>query len=203
MQTKSTGRPQQRLRTRKDLLRAAVRLVQQGRTPSLEEVASEAMVSRATAYRHFADVDALLAEASIDVDVPDADALFASDATDDPVARLQRVDKVLHDAAINHEPQMRVTLAQTVMRPLRPESAGGLPARQNRRMPLIEAALEPARGQFSAGTLRSLECALALIMGIEGVIVAKDVLRIDDAEARRVKRWAIRALVNAARKPAR
>jgi len=35
------------------------------------------------------------------------------------------------------------------------------------------------------------------------VIVAKDVLRIEDAETRRVKRWAIRALVDAARKPAR
>jgi hypothetical protein len=31
--------------------------------------------------------------------------------------------------------------------------------------------------------------------------VLKDVLRLDDAEARRVKRWTIRALVEAARKP--
>jgi hypothetical protein len=30
----------------------------------------------------------------------------------------------------------------------------------------------------------------------------KDVLQLDDAEARKMKRWAIRALVEAARKPA-
>jgi hypothetical protein len=34
------------------------------------------------------------------------------------------------------------------------------------------------------------------------MLVLKDVLHLDDAEARRVRRWAIRALVSAARKPA-
>ncbi len=33
------------------------------------------------------------------------------------------------------------------------------------------------------------------------MVVFKDVLQVDDAEARKVKRWAIRALVEAARKP--
>jgi hypothetical protein len=44
--------------------------------------------------------------------------------------------------------------------------------------------------------------ALALITGPEAVVVIKDVLQLDDADARRMKRWAIRALVEAARKPA-
>ena len=46
----STGsRANQLRRTRKDLLQAAARLARQGRTPTLEECAEEAMVSRATA----------------------------------------------------------------------------------------------------------------------------------------------------------
>ena len=56
----TAGRPNQRRRTRKDLLDAATRLMRQGRKPSLEEVAEEALVSRATAYRYFASIDALL-----------------------------------------------------------------------------------------------------------------------------------------------
>ena len=40
---------------------------------------------------------------------------------------------------------------------------------------------------------------LALIIGTEGMIVVKDVLQLDDDEARKVKRWAIAALVEAAR----
>ncbi|HXR51696.1 MAG TPA: helix-turn-helix domain-containing protein [Steroidobacteraceae bacterium] len=196
------GRPQQRLRTRKDLLSAASRLMRQGGRPSLEDVAAEAMVSRATAYRYFPDIGALLAEASIDVGVPDAEELFAKDASQDPVARLEKVDKALHDAVTEHEPQMRRMLAHAVTRCIdAPDDA--TPPRQNRRLPLIGAALAPARKQFNSVALRRLEYALAMIFGTEGVIVAKDVLRIDDAEARRVKRWAIRALVDAARKPVR
>ncbi|MCW2685138.1 MAG: TetR/AcrR family transcriptional regulator [Mycobacterium sp.] len=40
--------------------------------------------------------------------------------------------------------------------------------------------------------------ALALIMGTESMVVFKDVLQMDEADAREVRRWAIRALVEAA-----
>jgi AcrR family transcriptional regulator len=203
MADKDKGRPQQRLRTRKDLLQAAARLMRKGGQPTLEDVAAEAMVSRATAYRYFPDVGALLAEASLDVEVPDADTLFGNDATLDPVARLEMVDGAMHDAVVENETQMRRMLAHAVTRVLDSSPDDGTPPRQNRRLPLINAALAPARTQFAPAGLRRLEFALALIVGTEGVIVGKDVLRIDDTELRRVKRWAIRALVEAARKPQR
>ena len=74
-----TGRPNQSTRTRKDLLEAALALMKQGRSPTLEEIAEEALVSRATAYRYFPSVEALLVEASFDVAVPEADELFGGD----------------------------------------------------------------------------------------------------------------------------
>src|SRR5690606_5274731 len=70
MSVGSGGRANQLRRTRKDLLQAAARLTSQGRDPSLEEIAEEAMVSRATAYRHFPDVTALLVEAALDIETP-------------------------------------------------------------------------------------------------------------------------------------
>jgi hypothetical protein len=45
-----------------------------------------------------------------------------------------------------------------------------------------------------------LSRALALVVGTEAMVVCKDVLQFDDAEAREVERWAIRALVEAAEK---
>jgi AcrR family transcriptional regulator len=201
MAQKDQGRPQQRLRTRKDLLQAAARLMQQGRKPTLDEIAAEAMVSRATAYRYFPDAGALLAEASLDLEVPAPERMFGGTAPQDPVARLEKVDDVLHEAVTSHESQMRIMLAHSVMRAVEAGTGENTPARQNRRMPLITAALAPARSQFTPAALRNLEQALALIIGTEGVIVTRDVLRIDDEQARRVKHWAIRALVEAARKP--
>ena len=100
-----------------------------------------------------------------------------------------------------NEPLLRAMLAHTIQQGMQADENGKLPRRQNRRTPLIEAALEPARDQFKPADLKTLTRALALIMGPEATIVVKDVLQLDDAEARKVKRWAIRALVEAARKP--
>jgi hypothetical protein len=64
----------------------------------------------------------------------------------------------------------------------------------------IEAALEPAQDQFKPAALETLTQALALVIGTEAMVVFKDVLQLDDARARKVKRWAIRALVEAAKR---
>jgi AcrR family transcriptional regulator len=196
------GRPNQRTRTRKDLLQAASRLTKQGRTPTLEEVAEEALVSRATAYRYFPSVEELMVEAAVDVAVPEPGELLQNEASRDPVVRLQRVETALYDMILANEPLLRTMLAHTIQQGLRAGEDGKLPRRQNRRTPLIEAALEPARHQFKPAALRELTRALALIMGPEATIVVKDVLQLDDADARKLKRWTIRALVEAARKPA-
>ena len=199
--TERNGRPNQKTRTRKDLLQAAARLMQQGRTPTLEEVAEEALVSRATVYRYFPSVEALMVEAAVDVAVPEPATLFRDEDTGDPVARLLKVETALYDVIIANEPLLRTMLAHTIQQGLQADGNGALPRRQNRRMPLIEAALEPARDQFKPADLKALTRALALIMGPEAVIVVKDVLQLDDADTRKMKRWAIRALVEAARRP--
>jgi hypothetical protein len=47
--------------------------------------------------------------------------------------------------------------------------------RQNRRLPLIEAALAPARGRRDAAAYDRLCAALALVFGIEALVVFTDV----------------------------
>jgi AcrR family transcriptional regulator len=190
------SRENQRLRTRKDLLEAAARLMREGRTPSFEEVAEAALVSRATAYRYFPGLDALLLEAALDVAMPTAEQIFQGEATGDPVARLERVDTALSRMMAANEAGLRVLLAQSVQRP----ANAAEPARQNRRSPLVAEALAPAADTFDPEALDTLSKALVVLLGIEAVVVFKDVLRVNEAEARRVRRWAIRALVDAARK---
>jgi len=195
-----SGRANQTRRTRKDLLRAAARMLERGRAPSLDEIAEEALVSRATAYRYFPGVEALLAEAALDVAVPEPQQVFDARAPQDVVARLERVDDALDQMIATNEPALRLMLANSLQRSVRGESTGDVPLRQNRRTPLIEAALAPARQQFRPAMLATLAQALAVVVGTESTLVFKDVLQVDDAQARRVKRWMIRALVQAARK---
>ena len=72
----SGARANQRLRTRKDLLDAAVRLSREAASLSFEEIAEAAMVSRATAYRYFPGLDALMSEAAVHMDTPTPETLF-------------------------------------------------------------------------------------------------------------------------------
>jgi len=193
-------RSNQKARTRKDLLQAAARLMKEGRSPTLDEVAEAALVSRATAYRYFPSIEALLVEAAVDVAVPGPTEVFEDEKSRDPVERLLRADTALHDMIAANEPLLRTMLAHTIQQGTRADDEGKLPKRQNRRTPLIEAALDPTRREYKPAALRELMRALALVMGPEAFIVAKDVLQLDDAETRRLKQWVIRALVEAARK---
>lgn len=185
----------QELRTRKDLLLAASQLMKQGRKPTMDEVAAEALVSRATAYRHFANVDALLVEAPIDAAVMDPAGLFADDRSDDAEARIDRAEATMHEVVYQNEAQLRVMLANSIQRDISDDSR---PARQNRRLPLIEAALATSRHRFRDDEYEKLCAALALIFGPEALIVFRDVMGIDKDGARSVKSWAARALVRTA-----
>ena len=169
----------------------------------MEAVAEEALVSRPTAYRYFRSIDALLLEVSVDISMPDPTELFSKSAIDDSEARIDIAEESVHRVIYGHEAQMRILLANSIGRALSNDSP---PDRQNRREPLIEAALAPIKKILSPKEYTRLRRALSFFFGPEGMIVCQDVLHIDEPTAREVKSWAVRALVRsalAAKKPTR
>jgi AcrR family transcriptional regulator len=199
--TTPTARDNQKRRTRKDLLQATARLLKQGRKPSLEEVAEEALMSRATVYRYFPGVEGLVVEALVDVAFPALGNVLDDVSSEDPVTRLERVDDAIQKMIAENEQHVRMLLAYSHQQQATGVTEGNLPVRQNRRMPLIEAALAPARDQFETAKLDTLMAALAFVIGTEAMVVCRDVLQLDDAKARNVRRWMIRTLVEAAMQP--
>ena len=189
------GRVNQRNRTRKDLLEAALRLSGIGKTPTLDEIAEDARVSRATAYRYFPNVEDLLAEASLHVAFPDPGCL--PDQSADPIERLILIDEAVERMIASNETALRMMIASATKLPIQ---ADDVPTRQNRRMPLIEAALAPVQAEFAPDAYRRLTYALSLVIGTEAMLVLKDVLHLSPKQAREVRRWTIRALVEAARR---
>jgi AcrR family transcriptional regulator len=190
------GRPNQRSRTRRDLLDAALRVSAGKRSVTLDDVAEEARVSRATAYRYFPNVDDLLAEASLHVAFPDPECLAG--ASDDPVERLMIIDDAVDRMIAANATALRTMIASASKLPLH---SAEVPARQNRRLPLIEAALAPARSEFTPEAFGRLTRALCLVIGTEAMLVFSDVLRLSSKEARDVRRWTIKMLVEGARRP--
>ena len=189
-------RTNQARRTRKALLEAAARLMKAGRRPSFEEVAEEALVSRATAYRYFAGIEPLLVEAALDLAMP-GPAMFDGDASTDPVERLGRADAAVQAMIRANEAALRTMLIHSLQAGLDGASEGP-PARQNRRMPLILAALAPLRDRLEPKRFDRLARALGLVIGTESTVAFKDVLQLNDDEADAVRHWMIGALVEAA-----
>ena len=198
MAAPSNQRTNQHLRTRKDLLVAAATLIKEGRKPTMDEVAEAALVSRATAYRYFPTLEALLIEAPLEGATPDPHAFFQGDASSDPEDRLDRAEAALHRIVYQNEAPLRLMLANSLTASLTGGEEKPAPSRQNRRTPLIEAALKPARARFSESAYEKLRATLALLFGTEAMIVFRDVVPISEKKARQVKSWALRALVRAA-----
>jgi hypothetical protein len=60
---------------------------------------------------------------------------------------------------------------------------------------MIEEALAPLKAQIPQSSFDLLAQALAAIIGTEAMIALKDVIGLDEIEARKVRLWAIEALL--------
>jgi AcrR family transcriptional regulator len=186
-------RTQQKARTRQAIVRAASALLERGRRPSLDVIAQEAQVSRATAYRYFPRLDALLSEAAGELVSAEAGALFATQGPGDSFERLALIDESLDKACREREVLSRLMLARALQ-----GSAGDAPPRDRRRVPLLEQALAPLEPRLGRARTTRLARALAMVVGTEGFLALNDVVGLDEDESREVRRWAIDALVAAA-----
>ena len=200
------GRVNQKQRTRREILRAAERLLDRGERPSLEAVAREALVSRATVYRYFSNPDTLLAEAPLEVQTLDAEELLCdlpSRLSDDPAERAVRVQEHLHDLVSRNEGRFRLFLKATMEQWI---AAGGKPKeplRGARRIGMLDAALDPLRDELDRKTYEDLRSALAMLVSVEAFIAQIDACGLGRDRGKRVASWAIRTLVSAVARGAR
>lgn len=186
-----------RARVFRRLLDEAVALVRRGRIPSVAEVAVAAQVSRATAYRYFPSrsklVSAVIAEALAPVRraVPQQGA---------PKQRLHELLNRTYSRFSEYEPHMRAAL-QLALEHQSLERVGLLeeePFRRGQRQEILKVALEPLRAKLAPRAWNRLLKALAVVYGIEPMIVLKDICGASDRETEAVVRWMMDSLVDAA-----
>ncbi len=187
------GRERQKRRTRRAILAAAAELVRTGREPTIDEVADAADVSRRTAYRYFPTHEQLLTEATLEAVRPEVEqALARVQWQDDAEARLDQLVQTVQRLTLEQERLLRSMIRLTVER----RSEKGW-VRGQRRVEWIEAAIEPLGARLSPDDFERLVSALSLCLGIETVLVLRDVRGLSARKATEVARWAASALLQA------
>ena len=188
-------RDRRRARTRADLLAAARDLLARGGPITVPAVAAAAGVSRATAYRHFSDVETLTTEAVLDAETPSLDAALAG--LTDPRDRALAVQALFLTWARTSEGRFRAFLARTLDAWAR--GGPGAVTRGGRRLDAYRLALAPAGLPPEAED--RLVHGLALLTGIEAHVVLTDVCDLSPEAADAVARAAAEALLDAALPP--
>jgi AcrR family transcriptional regulator len=187
-----TGRTHQKARTRGAMLAATRELLAEGMTPTVEQAAERAAVSRTTAYRYFPNQRSLLSASYPELETP---SLLSSDSPAEPAARLEPVTERLADQVVEHEPELRAMLRLSLELPSREQEA--LPLRQGRAISWIEDALAPLRERVPEAELRQLVLAIRATLGIEALVWLTDVGGLSREEAVDLMRSSARTLLQA------
>jgi AcrR family transcriptional regulator len=164
----STGRTNQKARTREALIAATRELLAEGVVPTMEGAAAAASVSRTTAYRYFSSLRELLAAAYPHVEQR---SLLGPDPPQDPAARLAIVVEDHTGRILENEPEMRAVLRLSLQGIRPPE----LPMHRGLRIAWIADALAPLRGQMAEDELRQLIHGIGATLGIEAFVWLTDV----------------------------
>lgn len=197
MTTTSGGRQNQKERTRRAIVAAAAKLIAAGTLPSVSEVAEEALVSTATAYRYFPDQLSLLSAALSD-GVAGIGGRFEPNIGTDPdvVRRVDVATEGMLRRIVDRETLVRAVMALSLLRSVdgttpRQEAAG---LRPGFRRAWIDEALRPAEDDVDPASLKRLKLALGVVMSSEALFALEDVMGVESDEAIEVCRWMARIL---------
>jgi AcrR family transcriptional regulator len=193
-------RANQKERTRAAIIDAAVALLREDVTPTVAAAAEAARVSRATAYRYFPTQEALLqAVAAVHPAVAVVDDVVGSLSTDDVETRLLQLLDTFNPIVLADETHMRTSLQvflENWLQSRRAETGERPYVRSRRRMRWLDEVMKPL-ADLPEADRRRLRAALALTLGIDSIVIMKDVCELSDEEALDVLRWVARALLAA------
>jgi AcrR family transcriptional regulator len=185
----TTGRTHQKLRTRNALVAAAQELVGEGKSPTVEDAAEAAGISRTTAYRYFRNQAELLSATYPEVSK-------TSLLPETPPASVEhRLDLVVREIVrlvLDREPQYR-TMLRLALDPAIPRDS--LLLRQGRAIGWLEDALSPLRSELSRARLRRLVLAIRSAVGIEAFVWLVDVGGLSREAAAATMRWSAAAIL--------
>lgn len=190
MAYEKSGRTAQKMRTRNALIDAARRLIANGATPTVEEAAAEASISRTTAYRYFQNQQDLLVAAYPQTGL---ESMLGEQPSDDIEARLDAVLDGYLRMTLDNEAALRTALRLSLE--LEGSQREHLLLRRGRVIDWLKEALEPLSDQVGEDSVMRLVYAIRTSAGIEALVWLCDVAGLSHDKAREQMVWSARALL--------
>ncbi|GAA1700710.1 TetR/AcrR family transcriptional regulator [Streptomyces yatensis] len=175
-----SGRINQKQRTRTAIVAAARELIGTGAEVTMPLVARAALVSEATAYRYFPDLQSLISEALAGVWPSPAEALAPVADSADPVERTAFACEFLLRGVLAREGAVRAMIAATITKPATATARPGI------RFGLIDHALRPLDATLGATdpeAFAQLKRDLAVVVSAEALFTLMDLCGLDPQTA--------------------
>lgn len=184
-----TGRIRQKARTREALVVAARSLIATGATPTVEEAAARASVSRTTAYRYFPTQQDLLVAAYPEIA---RESVLSEDPRAGVGARFEIVFTEIARQVQENEVPLRAMLRLSLEAPA---ERGRLLLRRGRRRLWLADALAPLAERMAEADFERLVLAVSATTGIEAFIWLTDMAGLSGEEALDVMRFSAETLI--------
>lgn len=190
------GRINQKLQTRSEILKSAQVLLNKEPKISLEKVAEHAGISRATIYRYFSNIELLTTEALLHTHFLRPEELEKKVKGLSLEETLHTLQSHYNTISQEHELVFRRYLSVT----LKESIVSKKKLRGARRVEALKLALRPFEGLLSKEDHKRLIHISTLLMGIDALLVCKDVCELDDKEANELLEWALDLILGGIRK---
>lgn len=165
-----SGRSNQKERTRTAIVAAAREAIAAGGEVTMPQVARQALVSEATAYRYFPDLASLLREALAGLWDSPEHALAPLTGSKDPVERIGFATEILLREVLGYQGAVRAMIAAALTKP-------AMVQRPGRRFGLIDEALRPLEDTMAVqqpARFAQLKRGLAVVVSAETLFTLTD-----------------------------
>lgn len=188
-----------RKRTYVLLVTTALDLFEKGGMPSVSEVAQEAGVSRATAYRYFPTQTDLITATVNESLGPILTWRPQSEQT------AERIDELLTYAfprMFEHEGALRAALQASLQQWAQgrstPQMVKDKPLERGNRKEILSMVTSPMKSEYPQEIIDRVIRAFSVIYGSEIFLVLKDIWKMDDAQVTGLAQWMAKAIMNQA-----
>lgn len=186
-----SGRAKQKAQTRNNILAAAKRLLDKSEDVSLDDIAKEAGISRATMYRYYSNVDVLITEAALDINHESPEEINDQLEGMNMHDRIFAIQKYYNKLALEHETAFRRYLSAVLSESISSKSK----LRGARRVKTLDLALQPFSKDIKKEEKEKLINTATILMGIDPIVAGKDVCELNDDQVKETLAWALEMIL--------